>query len=879
MAHPRILVGIVLIGILSACSTTQKLANYFDHNKPDPIQKINLNPVRITPSRTDNARVAADRKMDILHMDLDVKFVWGLHQCIGTATILMKPYFYPTDTILLDAKSMVFDGIKINDKSGNEIQYLVDYNKKVLKLILERKLTQQDSIILTLKYTASPDDKEAGGSAAIRDDKGLYFINTNNKEPNKPIQIWTQGETESNSCWFPTIDKPNEKFTSTLTMHVNKNYTTLSNGELVSSIDEGNLRADKWVNKLPMSAYLIMMAIGDFTKTTDYLNGKEVSYYLEPAYESAARENFGCTPEMIDFYSNKLGVEYPWNKYAQVVVRDYVSGAMENTSATLHGESVQKNARELVDGNNEGIISHELFHQWFGDLVTCNSWSHLTLNEGFAAYGEQLWLEYKYGADASLQKSYTTMNRYVDYAKNQNDGPIVNFNFVDKEDMFNTLTYQKGSRVYHLLRSIIGDEAFFLGLKNYLTHYGYANAEMGDLQKEFETITGLDLRPFFDQWFYNGGHPVIDIRYDYNDSTKLLGVYIEQKQNADVGLFKFPLKFKVSQGNQIKYFTFNIEKRKEVFYVQKLIEADHSIPSVFVDPDATFLGEMIDNKSFINHIQTYNTASNYLEKVRPLKALSLVQTQADTIRYTMLSAMQDNNEDIRLKALQWLDWTKKDNFIRAKSLLQNIAKTDKFASVRAEALQVLGNAQDSSLITFFSDCLTDSSYTVVAKALQAIDRINNAEAIRICPTLEADARGKLFEAISSIYANSKDTSWFAFYRKNMMQVFNRKRAKLVEDYTALALGNNMDATLMGCTDLLKERASTDTYPYVRYMGMKCLYDIKERYAKVSKQTKDPSYKTHLSDQSEKINHDLQLIIQQENDKYVLDLLKTNGVTE
>lgn len=373
--------------------------------------------MRITPSRTDNARVAADRRMDILHMDLDVKFVWGLHQCIGTATLLMKPYFYPTDTILLDAKSMVFDVIKINDKSGNEIQYLVDYNKKVLKLILERKLTQQDSIMLTLKYTASPDDKEAGGSAAIRDDKGLYFINTNSKEPNKPIQIWTQGETESNSCWFPTIDKPNEKFTSTLTMHVNKNYTTLSNGELVSSIDEGNLRADKWVNKLPMSAYLIMMAIGDFTKTTDYLNGKEVSYYLEPAYESAARENFGCTPEMIDFYSNKLGVEYPWNKYAQVVVRDYVSGAMENTSATLHGESVQKNARELVDGNNEGIISHELFHQWFGDLVTCNSWSHLTLNEGFAAYGEQLWLEYKYGADASLQKSYTTMNRYVDYAK------------------------------------------------------------------------------------------------------------------------------------------------------------------------------------------------------------------------------------------------------------------------------------------------------------------------------------------------------------------------------------------------------------------------------------------------------------------------------
>jgi aminopeptidase N len=432
---------ILLISLIIACSPSRKTARYFKQKEAEQLQ-IKLHDVRITPTRKDDFRTTPRKIIDILHMDLAVQFNWENHTCIGKETLWLKPYFYETDSIILDAKNMIFDKIIVTDQHNNNIMYLTNYDKKNLHLKLEKKVSKYDTIKLELSYKANPDEKESHGSKAIKDDKGLYFVNTNKQEPFKPMQLWTQGETEANSCWFPTIDKPHEKFTSKLAMTVENQFTTLSNGLLINSTSEGNMRTDVWENKQPMSAYLTMMAVGNFIATKDQWNGKEVSYYLEPAYSPYARNIFKNTIEMMQYYSDRLGVTYPWDKYAQVVVRDYVSGAMENTSATLHGEFVQKNNRELIDADNDGIIAHELFHQWFGDLVTCESWSHLVLNEGFATYGEQLWLEHKLGKDAALQKSYNTINKYLNYAKNNSDDAIINFNYKDKEDMFNTITYQ-----------------------------------------------------------------------------------------------------------------------------------------------------------------------------------------------------------------------------------------------------------------------------------------------------------------------------------------------------------------------------------------------------------------------------------------------------
>jgi aminopeptidase N len=868
---------ILLISLIIACSPSRKTARYFKQKEAEQLQ-IKLHDVRITPTRKDDFRTTPRKIIDILHMDLAVQFNWENHTCIGKETLWLKPYFYETDSIILDAKNMIFDKIIVTDQHNNNIMYLTNYDKKNLHLKLEKKVSKYDTIKLELSYKANPDEKESHGSKAIKDDKGLYFVNTNKQEPFKPMQLWTQGETEANSCWFPTIDKPHEKFTSKLAMTVENQFTTLSNGLLINSTSEGNMRTDVWENKQPMSAYLTMMAVGNFIATKDQWNGKEVSYYLEPAYSPYARNIFKNTIEMMQYYSDRLGVTYPWDKYAQVVVRDYVSGAMENTSATLHGEFVQKNNRELIDADNDGIIAHELFHQWFGDLVTCESWSHLVLNEGFATYGEQLWLEHKLGKDAALQKSYNTINRYLNYAKNNSDDAIINFNYKDKEDMFNTITYQKGSRVLHLLRSILGDDAFFEGVKNYLSKHAYSNAEIDDLRKEFEQVSGQDLRPFFQQWFMQGGHPSIEIRYDYIDSLGLLAVQIEQIQNSDVGLFKFPLKFTVTQGQLKSQYSFQIEKRKETFYVKKLDIDNPDRVDVNVDPDATFLGEIKDNKPFFNHILTYNRATNYIEKVRPLKELSTLQNQNDSVRFTLLSAINDADEDIRLKALEWIDWKNANNLTKTTEFLLNLARNDASPQVRAKIVQVLGETKNPTFLNLYFDLVNDSSYNIAGEALQAIQKILPDEAYRQCKRLELDARGKLFNTISSLYAQLGTLTDTSFYTNAMYTIFGAKRANLLIDFTSLLLRINDEASIQNHSVWLQKVASSDYYPIVRMNAIKSLQNIQLRYSNLANINKDANSKSEQMVASNEIKQIIQSILSQEKDKNVLDQLKMSGIS-
>ncbi|MBL7767297.1 MAG: M1 family metallopeptidase [Chitinophagaceae bacterium] len=842
--------------------------------QPQP-EKIQLNDVKITPARQDDFRTTPIRQMDLLHMDLDVRFNMSRHECMGYADLTMKPYFYETDSIILDAKNMVIDGLFIYSQQDT-LKHTLTYDQKMIRIKLDQKINVRDTVHVVIRYIARPDGKEKGGSKAISDDKGLYFINTDRSEPYKPVQIWTQGETESNSCWFPTIDKPLEKFTSKLTITTDKNFTILSNGKRLSSNIYNDMKTETWENALPMSAYLIMMAIGEFNITMDSINNKEVSYYLEPDYSPYAREIFRYTKEMVDFFSGKLGVAYPWDKYAQVVVRDYVSGAMENTSATLHGESVQKFPRELVDGNNEAIIAHELFHQWFGDLVTCESWSHLVLNEGFATFGEQLWDEYKHGSDAALRKCNNAMNRYLDFSKNGSDGPIVDYNYRDKEDMFNAITYQKGGRVLNLLRSELGDEAFFLGLKKYLMHHAFNSAEVDDLRLEMESVCGRDLRPFFQQWFMRGGHPDIEVRYNYNDSSKLLGVFVEQKQSAETGLFHFPLKFKVTHGGQTRYYTFQVDRKKESFYVKRLVPDDASLPAVFVDPDATFIGRISDNKSFFQHVQTYREADDYLEKYRSLKALSTLQSQNDTIRQTLLFALDDADADIRLKSIEWLDWKMPDNVLRGKDKLIQMARSDRSAAVRAEACSVLAELKDAQLLSLFMEATNDSSYTVAAEALDGVYKLVPDEGVRMASRLQGDARGRLLAKISEIFSSSGDSSSLRFFHEQMMKVFNQRRSMLIRDYTQLFLRINTEPVIQQGVINLQERAAMDGYPMVRFNSIKNLREVRRHYDTLVVNTKDVELKAQFLGQVQKLDEMVQELIKKEKESSVIGMLKMSG---
>src|SRR4030095_13725804 len=313
----------------------------------------------------------------------------------------------PSDSLRLDAKGMDIHKIAMV-KSGKEIPLKYDYDSWQLNIHLDKTYKGGEQYTVLIDYTSKPNEVKVRGSAAITDAKGLYFINPDCKEKDKTNEIWNTGATEANSVWLPTIDKPNQKMTDEIAMTVPAKYVTLSNGKLVAQKkNTDGTRTDTWKMELPHAPYLFFMGVGDYSIVKDSYKGKEVNYYVEKEYAPVAKKIFGHTPEMMGFYSKVLGVEYPWVKYSQIVGRDYVSGAMENTTATLHQASAQQDSRELIDGNGwESTIAHELFHQWFGDLVTCESWSNLTLNESFANYSETLWDEYKYGKDAGDAQNY-----------------------------------------------------------------------------------------------------------------------------------------------------------------------------------------------------------------------------------------------------------------------------------------------------------------------------------------------------------------------------------------------------------------------------------------------------------------------------------------
>ncbi len=474
-------------------------------------------------------RETATRINDLVHTKLDAKFDYSKSHMNGKVWITLKPHFYTTDSLTLDAKGM--DIHKVALVKGTAIKDLkYNYDNRQLRIRLDKNYNADEAYTVYIDYTAKPNELEVKGSAAINDAKGLYFINPKGEEKDKPTQIWTQGETEATSVWCPTIDKPNQKTTQEMYLTVPAKYVTLSNGKLMSQKKNADdTRTDYWKMDLPNAPYLFFMGVGDYAIIKDSWKGKEVNYYVEKEYASVARKIFGLTPEMIGFFSKFTGVDYPWVKYAQITGRDYVSGAMENTTATLHGSSAQQDARQLTDGNRwESVVAHELFHQWFGDYVTAESWSNITMNESFANYSETLWDEYKYGKDAGDAQNFGDMQGYL--GSNSAKKDLVRFYYSDKEDVFDAVSYNKGGRILHMLRNYVGNEAFSKALNLYLTTNKFKSGEPQQLRLAFEEITGRDLNWFWNQWYYGSGHPKLDINYSYDDVAKKARVIVNQTQ-------------------------------------------------------------------------------------------------------------------------------------------------------------------------------------------------------------------------------------------------------------------------------------------------------------------------------------------------------------
>ena len=698
-------------------------------------------------------RATAEKKHALVHTRLEAGFDIPKAMLNGKAWITLKPHFYASNELVLDAKGMDFKEVAVV-KGSARIKLKYNYDGLLLTITLDKSYKGGEQYTVYIDYTAKPNEFKVKGSAAISEAKGLYFINPTGEDKNKPTQIWTQGETEGTSVWVPTIDRPNQKTTQEFYLTVPNKWVTLSNGKLMSQKPAANgLRTDYWKMDLPHAPYLFFIGAGEFSVVKDSWKGKDVWYYVEKQYEPVAKKIFGHTPEMITYFSKVTGVDYPWNKYSQITCRDYVSGAMENTTATIHQESAQQDARELTDGNGwEGTIAHELFHQWFGDYVTTESWSNLTLNESFVNYSELLWDEYKYGKDKAGYTQYSAMNGYLQSGSEKKD--LVRFYYSDKEDMFDAVSYNKGGRILHMLRNFVGDSAFFKSLNLYLTTNKFKAAEAHQLRLAFEEVTGKDLNWFWNQWYFGSGHPALDIAYSYDETAQKAKVIVKQTQKDKV--FKLPVAIDIYNG---------VTKTRHQVWVENTVDsfefASTTKPDLInFDGDKLLLCTKKENKTIDNYIHQYKHAGLYLDRREAVDFVSKKLDDPKAVEF-MKQALADPFDRIRNLAIQRVDVKKAKLMEVVEPLLVTIAQKDPMRITKSIAVDKLSETKKADYKQLYISLVNDSSYTLSGSALNALEKIDNAAALAEAKRLsKTNPKGSLSEAIGSVLIKSGDETAF-----------------------------------------------------------------------------------------------------------------------
>jgi aminopeptidase N len=815
MLNKFIYLAIVII-CLTSCKPTEII------NLPEQTIEIsdpNKRPV-YNPSRT--------QIFDLLHTKLDVKFNWEKAYLYGKAELTLKPYFYNQNELVLNARGMNINKVQLISIGSDSLPEMTDlnysYDSLLITINLEKEYTKNDTLKIYIDYTSKPNELIEGGSSAIRSDKGLYFINEKGEDKDKPQQIWTQGETESNSTWFPTIDSPNEKSTEEIAITVEEKYKTLSNGILThSELNGDGTRTDFWEMNLPHAPYLFMMAIGDYAVVKDKWRDLDVDYYVEHEFEQHANAIFGLTPEMIEFFSTKLGVDYPWQKYNQVVVRDYVSGAMENTTAVIFGEFVQQTKREMIDGNYaEDVISHELFHHWFGDLVTCESWANLPLNESFATYGEVLWREYKYGDDKAAEGLQEDINRYLREAKNGKYKDLIRFDYKSRESMFDRHSYQKGGRILHMLRNHIGDEAFFTSLKDYLNVNQFTAVEMHQFRLACEKVTGEDLNWFFNQWFFASGHPILDIHYFYEDSLNTQTITVEQLQDLKkVPIYKLPLKIDIYIDGKVESKEVIVDKVRNIFSFNVSSKPD----LVNFDADKMLLCEKVDNhKSLLEWSFMYHNAPRYLDRFEAISALS--NSVDDVAIETIIHALSDKNPKLRRTAIKGIKIAAKNKENNVKIKLLDLAKNDRNSKVRGDAMTALVEYfdNDETIKAVLINGLSEESYYVIEKALENLSKVSSEDALKFAKSLENEENSNIKNTVCNIYAEYGEEEQNAFFIKTASKLTGYSKYAFILSYNKYLKKQNNN-TISEALPILKETATKENAWWLRMNGINTIIDL------------------------------------------------------
>lgn len=692
------------------------------------------------------------RIVDILHTTLELSFDWDNEIIIGKAIIKAKPYFKDINQVVLDAKSFNVSSIHLK---GNKKALEFENTTDQLIIQLPKFYTRSETFEIEIEYTAQP----GTASNVVTDENGLFF----KQEGVYPKHIWTQGEVANNSNWYPTIDSPNEKMSQEIFVTLAEDKMSLSNGFFLGSVfNEDGTKTDHWKLDQKHSPYLTMLFVGQFSLVKDVWRGKDLYYVVEPQYTKRAKEIFGRTPEMLSFFSDKLGVEYPWPKLGQVVTRDFTAGGMENTGAIVYYDAVYRDKSVLLGKNYDDLVAHEIFHQWFGDLTTCESWANLSLNESFATYGEYLWLQEKEGNMEADYHLDLDLNNYLMESFGKMD-PIVKFDYETPDDLFDNHRYAKGGRVLHMLRNYVGEEAFFEALQLFLTQNAYKNVEMHQLRMAFEEVTGEDLNWFFNQWFMSSGHPELTVNTSFENNEIL--VDIRQEQNLDTyPLYQLPLYVDIYDSGRITRKKIMVQHQQETFKFTAFSKPD----LVDVDGDKVLLGIIGDNKT--DDQLAYQYLKAYKFKTKEDALVRLFENKYAVIEPVMDKALNEDFWYFRYLALKNFGVLNPE--LRPKYYIQMIdmVRQDNHPKVQLEALNVLGKYYDTQNNELVYKQLLNSPYQhIQARALMLYSEIKPAEGLNKAIEFDKTDKSILEQAVGFVYAKRGSKGFNEFFIKKIDQ--------------------------------------------------------------------------------------------------------------
>lgn len=513
-----------------------------------------------------------DRPGQVEHIALDLEFDIPHKRYMGICTIRINPVRDDIRSLTLDAVSLQIDSITIGD-----VAQPFDYDGEHITIHLTSDTGANQPFALAIAYHVETPQR------------GIYFIAPDEHYPNKPTQVWTQGEDEDSRFWFPCFDYPGQLASSEINVRVPENLMAISNGELRSVEKEGDTKIYRWYQEDVHPTYLMTLAIGDFAELQDDWHGKPVTYYVEKDREVDARRTMGKTPRMMDFLSQAYGYPYPYPKYAQVCVDDFIFGGMENTSTTLLTDRCLIDERAALDNRNaESLVVHELAHQWFGDLVVIKHWSHAWVKEGMASYSEVMWTEHEYGSDAAAYYRLNEARSYIGEDTSRYRRPMVTHVYREAIELYDRHIYEKGACVYHMIRAELGDDLFERAMHTFVQDNAHRTVETIDLLRAIEKATGRNLQFLFDQYVFRGGYPDYTVRYQWDGDSNLAKVTVIQTQvkdgangnNSDRFDLKIPIGFgycssadaesesaeTAPRGIDVKPFTVRIHEREQSFY-------------------------------------------------------------------------------------------------------------------------------------------------------------------------------------------------------------------------------------------------------------------------------------------------------------------------